>query len=154
MSRQTIIDSGPRILEEERDIVVSSGRPLEATSLPGRQHPNRLRLLRERPVDQRVYTIDDHRKRAVGFKLSEGMEVPPELASRFKFARQKSKLAGTNSRFLLRRQDDYCPRHRALPRRDSAIPGREIPPREGHVRGEPLSNGPTLSRRDRTIERQ
>jgi hypothetical protein len=30
----------------------------------------------------------------VGFKLSEGMEVPAELAS-FKFARQKSKLAGT-----------------------------------------------------------
>ena len=34
-------------------------------------------------------------KRAVGFKLSEGMEVPDELATRFKFARQKSKLAGT-----------------------------------------------------------
>ena len=34
-------------------------------------------------------------KRAVGFKLSDGMEVPAELASRFKFARQKSKLAGT-----------------------------------------------------------
>ena len=30
-----------------------------------------------------------------GFKLSERMEVPEELASRFKFARQKSKLAGT-----------------------------------------------------------
>ena len=28
-------------------------------------------------------------------KLSEGMEIPAELASRFKFARQKSKLAGT-----------------------------------------------------------
>ena len=42
-----------------------------------------------------MYSIDDPKKRAVGFKLSEGMEVPPELASRFKFARQKSKLAGT-----------------------------------------------------------
>ena len=31
----------------------------------------------------------------MGFKLSEGMEVPKELASKFKFARQKSKLAGT-----------------------------------------------------------
>jgi len=41
------------------------------------------------------YTIDDPTKRAVGFKLSEGMEVPDELASRFKFARQKSRLAGT-----------------------------------------------------------
>jgi hypothetical protein len=34
-------------------------------------------------------------KRAVGFKLSDGMDVPEELESRFKFARQKSKLAGT-----------------------------------------------------------
>ena len=42
-----------------------------------------------------MYTIDDTKKRAVGFKLSEGMEVPAELASTFKFARQKSKLAGT-----------------------------------------------------------
>jgi hypothetical protein len=41
-----------------------------------------------------MYAIDDPKKRAVGFKLSEGMEVPAELASRFKFARQKSKLAG------------------------------------------------------------
>ena len=42
-----------------------------------------------------MYTIDDAKKRAVGFKLSEGMEVPKELAEKFKFARQKSKLAGT-----------------------------------------------------------
>lgn len=41
-----------------------------------------------------MYTIDDPKKRAVGFKLSEGMEVPKELAEKFKFARQKSKLAG------------------------------------------------------------
>jgi hypothetical protein len=42
-----------------------------------------------------MYTLDNPGKRAVGFKLSEGMEVPAELAPRFKFARQKSKLAGT-----------------------------------------------------------
>jgi hypothetical protein len=42
-----------------------------------------------------MYTVDGPQKRAVGFKLSEGMDVPAELASRFKFARQKSKLAGT-----------------------------------------------------------
>lgn len=41
-----------------------------------------------------LYTVDDPKKRAVGLKLSEGMEVPTELA-KFKFARQKSKLAGT-----------------------------------------------------------
>ena len=42
-----------------------------------------------------MYSIDDSKKRAVGFKLSDGMAVPAELAERFKFARQKSKLAGT-----------------------------------------------------------
>ena len=41
-----------------------------------------------------MYTMDDPKKRAVGFKLSEGMEVPKELEAKFKFARQKSKLAG------------------------------------------------------------
>jgi hypothetical protein len=41
-----------------------------------------------------LYTLDDPKKRAVGFKLSDGMEVPKEL-EKFKFARQKSKLAGT-----------------------------------------------------------
>jgi hypothetical protein len=42
-----------------------------------------------------MYTVDDPKKRAVGFKLSDGMEVPSELEGKFKFARQKSKLAGT-----------------------------------------------------------
>jgi hypothetical protein len=43
-----------------------------------------------------MYTVDGpDPKRAVGFKLSDGMEIPAELASRFKFARQKSRLAGT-----------------------------------------------------------
>jgi hypothetical protein len=42
-----------------------------------------------------MYTIDDPKKRAVGFQLSEGTEVPQELDGKFKFARQKSKLAGT-----------------------------------------------------------
>ncbi len=41
-----------------------------------------------------MYSVEDPKKRAVGFKLSEAMEVPTELATRFKFARQKSKLAG------------------------------------------------------------
>ncbi|EUJ28491.1 phage tail component protein [Listeria floridensis FSL S10-1187] len=41
-----------------------------------------------------MYSIEDSGKRAVGFKLSEGMEIPPEFEGKFKFARQKSKLAG------------------------------------------------------------
>ncbi len=41
-----------------------------------------------------MYGLEDGGKRAVGFKLSEGMDVPLELSSKFKFATQKSKLAG------------------------------------------------------------
>jgi hypothetical protein len=54
-----------------------------------------------------MYTIDDPRRRAIGFKLSEGMEVPAKLAPRFKFVTQKSKLAGVNrgSYFAVKR--DY-----------------------------------------------
>jgi len=40
-----------------------------------------------------LYTRADAGKRAVGFKLSQGMDVPAELGA-FKFARQRSKLAG------------------------------------------------------------
>ena len=36
-----------------------------------------------------MHTVDELKKRAGGFKLSEGMDVPAELASRFTFARQK-----------------------------------------------------------------
>jgi len=41
-----------------------------------------------------LYTLGDAGKRAVGFKLCEGMDAPEELATKFKFARQKSALAG------------------------------------------------------------
>ena len=91
---QTTIDWVRHILKEERDLVIQS-RPLEAT---GFQVEN-IRIayvFYESGLSINVmYTIDDKKKRAVGFKLSDGMEVPPELAPRFKFARQKSKLAGT-----------------------------------------------------------
>jgi len=53
-----------------------------------------------------MYTVDDAKKRAVGFKLSEGMEIPKELEEKFKFARQKSKLAGTirGSFFVIKKE--------------------------------------------------
>jgi hypothetical protein len=54
-----------------------------------------------------MYTLDSAGKRAVGFKLSEGMDVPTELASRFKFARQKSKLAGTICGSYFAFKNDY-----------------------------------------------
>jgi hypothetical protein len=91
---KTTIDWVHRILEEERDIVVSS-RPLEATAFQV-ENIRIAYVFYESGLSINVmYTLDDGGKRAVGFKLSEGMEVPAELASRFKFARQKSRLAGT-----------------------------------------------------------
>ena len=89
-----LIDYVHRILKQERDLTIES-RPLEATEL----HVENIRwthVFYESGLAINVlYTLDDKKKRAVGFKLSDGMEVPKELASRFKFARQKSKLAGT-----------------------------------------------------------
>jgi hypothetical protein len=99
------IDRVNHILKEERDIVISS-RPLEATNF----QVENIRwdyIFYESGLSINVlYTIDDPKKRAVGFKLSEGMEVPAELAERFKFARQKSKLAGTirGSYFVLKNE--------------------------------------------------
>src|ERR1700690_415603 len=83
-----------RILRAERDLVISS-RPLEATVFQV-ENIKWAYVFYESGLSINVlYTVDDAGKRAVGFKLSDGMEVPPELASRVKFARQKSKLAGT-----------------------------------------------------------
>jgi hypothetical protein len=88
------IDWVHRILKEERDIVISS-RPLEATAFQV-ENIRIAYVFYETGLSINVmYTIDDSTKRAVGFKLAEGMDVPVELASQFKFARQKSKLAGT-----------------------------------------------------------
>jgi hypothetical protein len=88
------VDWVHRILREERDIVIAA-RPLEATAF----EVDGLRMayvFYDSGLSINVmYGLADGGKRAVGFKLSDGMEVPEELASRFKFARQKSKLAGT-----------------------------------------------------------
>ena len=83
-----------RILEEERDIVIASP-PLEATAFQV-ENIRMAYVFYESGLSINVmYAVDDPKKRAVGFKLSDGMDVPAELAERFKFARQKSKLAGT-----------------------------------------------------------
>jgi hypothetical protein len=83
-----------RILKEERDIVIASP-PLEATEFQV-ENIRWTYVFYESGLSINVlYTLDGpNPKRAVGFKLSDGMEVPAELAS-FKFARQKSRLAGT-----------------------------------------------------------
>jgi hypothetical protein len=88
------VDWVHRILKEERDIVIAS-RPLEATRFQV-ENIRMAYVFYESGLSINVmYTVDDAKKRAVGFKLSDGMDVPAELASRFKFAKQKSKLAGT-----------------------------------------------------------
>jgi len=88
-----VVDRVSRILRDEREIVIGS-RPLEATAF----EVDGLRMayvFYESGLSVNVmYSIEDGGKRAVGFKLADGMEVPEELAPRFKFARQKSKLAG------------------------------------------------------------
>jgi hypothetical protein len=102
---QTTIDWVHRILKEERDIVIAS-RPLEATAFQV-ENIRMAYVFYESGLSINVmYTVDDPKKRAVGFKLSDGMEVPAELVSRFKFARQKSKLAGTirGSYFVLKNE--------------------------------------------------
>ena len=80
-----------RILKEERDIVISS-RPLEATAFEV-EGIRWAYVFYESGLS--VNVLYGPEKRAVGFKLSDGMDIPAELESRFKFARQKSKLAGT-----------------------------------------------------------
>lgn len=94
-----------RILKEERDIVIAS-RPLQATEFQVESIRWAYVFYESGLSINALYTLDNPKKRAVGFKLSMGMEVPTELASRFKFATQKSKLAGTirGSFFVIKRE--------------------------------------------------
>jgi hypothetical protein len=88
------IDWVTGILKDERDIVIASP-PLEATEFEVAGMRMAYVFYESGLSINVMYTIADASKRAVGFKLSDGMDVPEELATRFKFARQKSKLAGT-----------------------------------------------------------
>jgi hypothetical protein len=85
-----------RVLSE-RDLVIAS-TPLEVTEMMIEAQEGLTRwtyVFYESGLAINVlYTVDSPKKRAVGFKLSMGMDVPAELADRFKFARQKSTLAG------------------------------------------------------------
>ena len=96
---QETLDYVNRILKEERDIEITA-KPLETSELQLKHDKwgniKWVFVFYESGLEINVvYSIDDPKGRAVGFKLSEGMEVPRELAEKFKFARQKSKLAGT-----------------------------------------------------------
>jgi len=81
----------------ERDIVIAA-KPLETTEMLVDTDDGKVRwtyVFFENGLSVNVlYTLDSPKKRAVGFKLCMDMPIPDELAPKFKFARQKSKLAG------------------------------------------------------------
>lgn len=92
---QETLDYVNRILKEERDIEFSA-KALETSRFQVENIQFAYVIYEDGLVLNVMYTVDGPKpKRAVGFKLSEGMEIPKELEEKFKFARQKSKLAGT-----------------------------------------------------------
>jgi hypothetical protein len=91
---QDTLDYVNRILKDERDIEIQA-KPLETSRFQADNIQMAYVFYEDGLAVNVMYTIDDPKKRAVGFKLSEGMPVPKELETKFKFARQKSKLAGT-----------------------------------------------------------
>lgn len=91
---QEAIEYVNRILNEERNIEFAA-KPLETSRFQVENIQFSYIFYEDGLGINVMYTVDDPKKRAVGFKLSEGMEVPKELEGKFKFARQKSKLAGT-----------------------------------------------------------
>jgi hypothetical protein len=92
-------EQAPEIIERinlilgERDIVISSS-PLEVTDFVVEGTRMSYVFFESGLAVNVMYTIADASKRAVGFKLSQGMDIPEELATKVKFARQKSTLAG------------------------------------------------------------
>ena len=105
-TKAKIVEWVHRILKEERDIVIASP-PLEATTVEVKNirwpyifYENGLSI-------NVVYTLDNPKKRAVGFKLSEGMEVPAQLGS-FKFTAPEVEAGGDDPRLVLRDQGRVC----------------------------------------------
>jgi len=105
---KAIVSYVHHILSTERELVIASP-PLEATAFRVENIAFAYVFYESGLAINVMYTVDDAKKRAVGFKLSDGMDVPEELATRFKFARQKSKLAGTirGSFFVIK--GEYAP---------------------------------------------
>jgi len=88
------VDYVSRILKAERAIEFFA-KPLQTSSFTVENINYTYVFFEDGLVVNVMYSIDDPKKRAVGFKLSEGMAVPKELEGRFRFASQKSRLAGT-----------------------------------------------------------
>ena len=102
---QETLDYVNRILKEERGLEFSAN-PLETSRFQVENLKMTYVFYEDGLSINIMYNVDDPKKRAVGLKLSEGMEVPKELAEKFKFARQKSKLAGTirGSFFVIKKE--------------------------------------------------
>src|ERR1700712_1375095 len=89
-----VVDWVHNILKTERDLVIES-RPLEATAFEV-EGIRMAYVFYESGLSINVmYTIAEGGKRAVGFKLPGGVDVPDGPATPLNSARQKSKLAGT-----------------------------------------------------------
>lgn len=107
-ANQDLVNWVHNILKKERNIEIFS-KPLETASLQIENIQWNFVFYESGLAINVLYTMDDKKKRAVGFKLCEGMDIPIELESKFKFARQKSKLAGIirGSFFVIK--GDYLP---------------------------------------------
>ncbi len=107
---EVTIDWVHGILEDERDIVISS-RPLEAMAFQVENIRIAYVFYESGLSIDVMYTIDAAGKRAVGFKLSEGMEVPgARLTVQVRTTEVK---AGRNDpRLLLRLQQRLLPQRR------------------------------------------
>jgi len=88
-----IIDHVHEILLKERGLIISS-KALETSRFTVEGIRFTYVFYQSGLSINVMYSLNDPKKRAVGFKLSDGMEVPAELEGKFRFARQKSKLAG------------------------------------------------------------
>lgn len=83
------------VLEQERGLTFDD-EPLETAMMRVEDYRWAFVFYRSGLGVNVMYSETNPKKRAVGFKLSEGMDVPKELdEAGFTFARQKSKLAGT-----------------------------------------------------------
>ncbi len=106
---QEALDYVNTILKKERNIEFAA-KPLETSSFQVENIKMTYVFYEDGLAINVMYTLDDPKKRAVGLKLSEGMEVPKELEGKFKFARQKSKLAGTiRGSFFVIKGEYECP---------------------------------------------
>src|SRR5579875_375709 len=93
LEAQATVDWVTEILQDERGIVIQSP-PLQATEFEVDGTRWAYVFYQSGLSVNVLYTLADGGKRAVGFRLSDGMDVPEELSA-FKFARQRSRLAGT-----------------------------------------------------------